>query len=85
MYGDTLVGAITVLVCVHTSTAPVAKKIELLTPPQVAPAPSAAYLWVPFEKISSMCLFVRANMAFESVIVDGDRMTSESEVNFSWL
>ena len=36
-YGDSVAGAITFIVCIHKSTAPGAKKVELLTPPQVAP------------------------------------------------
>ena len=43
-YGDTVAVAITTLVCVHKSIAPGAKKIELLTPLKVVPAPLAAYL-----------------------------------------
>jgi hypothetical protein len=43
-YGNIVAGAITVLVCVNTSTALGAKKFDFLTPPQVAPAPLAVYL-----------------------------------------
>ena len=53
-YGDTVACTITIIIGVHKSTISGAKKIQLLTPPQVAPAPLAAYLWAPFDKLSSV-------------------------------
>ena len=50
-YVDTVAGAIPVLVCVHKYIAPRAKTIEILTPPKVAPAPLAAYIWASFDKL----------------------------------
>ena len=75
-----MAGTITVIIGVHKSTISEAQKIQLLTPPQVAPAPLAAYLWAPFDKLSSVCSFAREDKAFCSTIVDSERKTSEPDV-----
>jgi hypothetical protein len=53
--------------------------MELLTPPKVALTPLAAYLWAPFDKLSSVCSFVCGDMAFGYAIVDGARKMSKPD------